>query len=279
VATTLRPLRATDEELSAADDLLNDAYETGSRLRELVLYRGAQPDGWFVIEEDGALLAIAGAAAFGAFSWVGFVGTHPSARGRGLATQISQHLVAWSGEHGCRTVALDASDEGRPVYERLGFAVTGWTVDLAIHPQLLPLSGPRAARASAADLQAILALDPSIFGGDRSTLLRHFDRDLAPACFVTHAGDGSLAGYVFARERLIGPGYARDAAQVGPLVRAALDIPGGRHLLVPAESRWLGALQDLGLAEARRLAHMRLGPQQLPGDRSSLFAQLSFATG
>lgn len=276
---TLRPLRATESELSAADDLLTDAYETGSRRRELELYRGAQPDGWFVVEEQGELLAIAGAASFGPFSWVGFVGTHPTARGRGLATRLSQHLVEWSAARGCRTVALDASDEGRPVYERLGFGVTGWTVDLAIDPRLLPVSGPRAERAGADDLEAIIALDAGAFGGDRSVLLRRFHAELEPACFVTRATDGSIDGYLFARERLIGPGYVPDAVQLGPLVRSALDVPGGRHLLVPAESRWLPALQELGLQERRRLAHMRLGELDLPGDRSRLLAQLSFATG
>src|ERR1700712_208687 len=114
-------MRATDAELDRVDELLTIAYGTASRRLEIELYLAAQPDGWFVIEEDGELVAVGGGLAYGPFCWIGLVGTHPRARGRGLATTISRHLVEWSRAKGCATVALDASDVGRPVYERIGF--------------------------------------------------------------------------------------------------------------------------------------------------------------
>jgi hypothetical protein len=50
-------------------------------------------------------------------------------------------------------------------------------------------------------------------------------------------------------------------------------------VLVPDESAFLTTLLALGFVEQRRLVHMRLGELELPGERSRLIAQLSYATG
>ena len=123
-------MQRTDAELGRVDELLMLAYEAPSRRRELELYLSVQPDGWFVIEEGGEIVAAAGAIAYGGFCWIGLVATHPAAQGRGLATRLSRHLLEWATSRGIGTVALDASDVGRPVYERLGFRALGPTVEL-----------------------------------------------------------------------------------------------------------------------------------------------------
>ncbi|MGA7079011.1 MAG: GNAT family N-acetyltransferase [Terriglobales bacterium] len=50
--------------------------------------------------------------------------TEPEFRKRGIARQIMLTILAWTREHGLRSVNLHASDEGRPLYEKLGFAAT-----------------------------------------------------------------------------------------------------------------------------------------------------------
>ncbi|MCA1810830.1 MAG: GNAT family N-acetyltransferase [Halobacteriales archaeon] len=50
--------------------------------------------------------------------------TEPAARGKGLARAIVREAVAWSRAHGATRVALHASDEGRSLYEGLGFAAS-----------------------------------------------------------------------------------------------------------------------------------------------------------
>jgi GNAT superfamily N-acetyltransferase len=274
VTDGLRPMRGDDAELGRVDDLLTISYGTSSRRRELELYLAAQPDGWFVIEQAGELVAVAGCIAYGSFCWLGLVATHPDARGRGLARRISQHLIGWSAAHGCETVALDASELGGPVYERLGFEAVAWSIELAPGPEAI--DGPQAADARPGDSDEIVALDPAIFGGDRSTLLRAIHGE---PCFVTRDGDDRITGYLYARDRLIGPGVAPDAAAAAALVRSALALPGARRMLVPSTSAYLATLEELGLVEQRRLVHMRMGRLELPGARERLIAQLSFATG
>jgi GNAT superfamily N-acetyltransferase len=122
----------TAAELDRADRLLMTAYSGPSRRRELSRYLAVQPDGWFVIADGDHVTAIAGAIAYGSFCWLGLVATDPARSRQGLATTLSAHLAQWARERGCATVALDASDAGRPVYERLGFRALGHTVELAL---------------------------------------------------------------------------------------------------------------------------------------------------
>ncbi|HEU4558878.1 MAG TPA: GNAT family N-acetyltransferase [Longimicrobium sp.] len=50
--------------------------------------------------------------------------TEPAWRRRGLAALLMEHVLAWAREAGVGSVVLHASDEGRPLYEQLGFVAT-----------------------------------------------------------------------------------------------------------------------------------------------------------
>jgi len=47
--------------------------------------------------------------------------TDPAHRRRGLARRLMETMIAWSREEGLATLYLHASDEGRPLYQSLGF--------------------------------------------------------------------------------------------------------------------------------------------------------------
>ena len=50
--------------------------------------------------------------------------TEPAWRGQGVAELLMRQVIAWAGEAGIHTLVLHASEAGRPLYERLGFAPT-----------------------------------------------------------------------------------------------------------------------------------------------------------
>jgi GNAT superfamily N-acetyltransferase len=50
--------------------------------------------------------------------------TEPEFRKRGIARQIMLEILAWLKQKGFRSANLHASDEGRPLYEKLGFEAT-----------------------------------------------------------------------------------------------------------------------------------------------------------
>ena len=273
-------MRTSGEELERVDRLLMDAYDGTSRRGELDLYLAFQPDGWFVVADGDEIAAVAGAVAYGAFAWIGLVATDPSWRGRGFATRLSRHLVEWAFGRGCRTVALDASDAGRPVYDRLGFEAAGRTLELTLPSG--PFEGPRSSATVADGVDDLFELDRRVFGGDRLAMLRALAREARTRCHVVRDA-GVPAGYLFARDRLLGPGCARDAAAASDLVAAALhDLPADgaeRRLIVPVESAHVDALLASGLRERRSLTHMRIGDPALPGERTRLLAETSFAVG
>jgi GNAT superfamily N-acetyltransferase len=50
--------------------------------------------------------------------------TEPEYRRQGLARKLMVEMLDWCREEGFKTVSLHASDEGRPLYEALGFKPT-----------------------------------------------------------------------------------------------------------------------------------------------------------
>lgn len=277
----LRLLRTTDSEMTEVDQLLMLAFGSGSRRGELELYTAVQPGGFFVIEEDDRIIAVAGCLVYGSFSWLGLVGTHPAARGQGHASRLSEHLVKWSYAKGCRTVALDASKLGRPIYERLGFRPVGSTVQLVPSRMQEPRNpevsiGPLAL----AEKDQLLELDAGIFGGDRSGLLELLLRGDDKSRLVTRHNAGRLGGFLFVRDRQIGPGAAASPDVARALVQDALvDASPERTLLLPSESAYLNVLLSLGFVEQQRLTHMRHGDPRIDGSRHRLLAQTSYAAG
>jgi GNAT superfamily N-acetyltransferase len=50
--------------------------------------------------------------------------TEPAWRRRGLGTLLMKEIIAWSQKTGIESLVLHASEEGRPLYEKLGFVNT-----------------------------------------------------------------------------------------------------------------------------------------------------------
>jgi GNAT superfamily N-acetyltransferase len=96
--------------------------------------------GWLAQEEGGPHAIIGGAgvqvrntlphprtppgAPHGREAIVLNVYTEPAWRGHGVAERLMQQVIAWAGEAGIHSLVLHASEAGRPLYERLGFAPT-----------------------------------------------------------------------------------------------------------------------------------------------------------
>jgi GNAT superfamily N-acetyltransferase len=280
----LRQLRGIRPEIERVDRLVKQAYGFQSRRNDLETYLAAQPDGWFVILDGGEIVSVGGALAYGPFCWLGLMATDPARQRQGLATKISAHLVVWARERGCTTIALDASPAGRPVYERLGFQAVGETAELSLPPAVHRENSSGTIRPASEGIEQLLALDRRTFGGDRSGLLHAVFRQDDARCYIASSGD-EVAGYMFARQRLLGPGCALNDAVARDLLHAALadqaptSRTDGQRLLLPIESRYLDLLCELGLRIERRLAHMRLGDPVLPGAREQLLAQTSYAAG
>ncbi len=172
----------------------------------------------------------------------------PSMRGHGLGRRLMQAVLAEAGSRECRLVA---TEDGRPLYEKLGFAATGRIGQYQGVALALP-APPGVTDATPADLPDIAALDRAALGMDRAAMLA---RAMAEGPMLLLRDAGGLRGYVacrpFGRGYLMGPLAARDDAAADILMRAAIARHAGRFLradLTDDGARHAALVQGAGLA-------------------------------
>jgi GNAT superfamily N-acetyltransferase len=80
------------------------------------------PEGCFGVDIDGKLAATTTAVCYGAeLAWIGMVLTARQFRGQGIAGALLRHAIEDLAGRGVDWIKLDATEMGRPVYQRLGF--------------------------------------------------------------------------------------------------------------------------------------------------------------
>ncbi|GHH95189.1 acetyltransferase [Streptomyces capillispiralis] len=200
---------------------------------------------------------------------------------RGVGRRLMRHVVS---AMDTTPLTLHATPFGRPLYEELGFKVSGRAEMLRGH------FAPEAAQqrvatraATAEDLPALLRLDEEVFGADRThviTRLPAFADQLRVA-----EEDGQVIGYAAAWPNMdthvVGPLIARDTETAKALL-ASLAARTDRPLRTDIDVRHeelLSWAKDRGLASVAFNAVMTYGITELPGDWNRRFAPVTVAAG
>jgi len=229
-----------------------------------------EPRGCFAAVSNGRLVGTTTTTTYdGQLSWIGMVLVNPENRRRGIATMLIKTALEYlSGK--VPVVKLDATAEGRAVYESLGFEaesmIERWmgmasptTVDHSANEQ------------TARDLDTktrleLLALDQRAFGGDRSRLINLLIDNSCAAPVIATGDDGRLSGYALARygtnADYIGPIITTDPEQAAPLLDQVLAQLNGLPIYVDlnsANEKGRKVLGDRGLVKQRELVRMRYG--------------------
>jgi GNAT superfamily N-acetyltransferase len=223
-----------------------------------------QPDGCFVAELDDRPVGTTCTCVLGSIGWLAMVLVEESVRSRGIGTRLVQHAVEYFDRAGVRTMRLDATPLGRPVYEKLGFLaeyeLARWT-GTAGGGQLAADVCP----ARPEHLEAICTLDREGTGTDRRRLLARL-YDESPAAVQIVMSEGQIAGYSMLRRGSravqIGPVVASDAAAGRALCDAALQRCAGQPVVLDTPAENLPAMewaQSHGLKIERPLTRMRRG--------------------
>jgi GNAT superfamily N-acetyltransferase len=209
-----------------------------------------QPDGCFLAELDGSGVGTVAVFVFGPVAWVAMVLVDPTVRGQGIGTALMHHALDFLDRQGVCSIRLDATDLGRPIYEKLGFSAE---YQLARYEGRLPTSlalglGP----VVRANMEAVLKLDHAATGTDRGRLLRLLYAE-NPAAFRLVEGEGFLATRPGARAWQIGPCSTSAAAGARLFADAFCSLAGEIvYLDIP-----LGNAEPLRLAESQGLAVQR----------------------
>ena len=220
---------------------------------------------------------------------------------RGLGRALMEHLLAEAGD---ATVTLFATDLGRPLYEKLGFAsvrqsvsfvgtfrsgpaVPGGRAGLGVPAARPGQTGPGGPAecvrpATDADLPSILAVDRAAFGADRGRVLSRLP-GFAERMAVLENGQG-IDGYAAAWRNLpssaiIGPVVAPDADAAKRLIMdLAATVTGNVRLDLNPDRPELPAWAHAhGLQPVSRTILMAHGELADRGQPDRLFTPISVA--
>jgi len=266
---TLRKLRA--EDVPAAFQLSahagwNQTAEDWRMLLELA------PKTCLAIEVEGQLAATTTLLCYGRrLAWIGMVLTKLEFQRRGFAKKLFRETLRQADEMGIETVKLDATDQGRPLYEQFGFhseqQIVRWS---------RPSSGAEQFPTAHSSATSWSREDAHYFGADRFTLLEHMAQRHPPA---VHG-----QSYLFSR-----PG--RVSAYLGPCVS---DNPeDARNLIVtqvenstcswywdlfPENEHAVSVARKLAFTPQRQLLRMARG-KKLRENRDAIYAIAGFELG
>lgn len=222
-----------------------------------------EPEGGFVAELDGQPAGTTTTCVFGPVAWVAMVLVDPALRGRGLGTALMEYALAYLDGREVRTIRLDATPLGQPIYEKLGFVAE---YQLARHEGRLPGCNPALGVESVAEehLEDIFRLDHDVTCTDRRKLLvRLFEERPDEMRMVRREGrvKGFLTARPGARAHYLGPCLA--SAEAGPLLLAdACSRYAGQNVFLDIpESNVAGTklAESWGLTVQRRLLRMVRG--------------------
>jgi hypothetical protein len=174
---------------------------------------------------------------------------------------------------GVETVKLDATDQGKLLYERLGFrseqAVERWSRPGSVDAPELRSNAHPSEEWRAADLQ--------VFGADRSQLLERLARRNPPFSVVR--------SYLFTRPgrqtAYLGPCVSDTPESARTLIERALEtaaFSGWSWDLLPQNTSAVAIARDLAFAPRRRLLRMVRG-KDLHGKEDAIYAIAGFELG
>ena len=272
VPTNLRLL--TEKDVPAAMELSMQAgwNQTPEDWRMLIQL---DSKGCFGVEVEGRLVATTTLLCYGrALAWVGMVLTRVEWRGRGFARNLLTTALARADQLGISTVKLDATEQGQPVYEKLGFRgeqpVERWFRE----------GSSTAAEQTASEKtlkRAGLDLDSEAFGTDRSRLLHELAKgspiSSTPGAYL-YSRPGRVSDY-------IGPCVARNREAAQRLIAARILNPSVSSWfwdVIPQNRDAISLAQELGFKPQRRLLRMVRG-KELSGNDSLIYAIAGFELG
>jgi GNAT superfamily N-acetyltransferase len=222
------------------------------------------PHGCFAGVKDRRLVGTTTTISYGNdLAWIGMVLVDPQERRQGIATKLVNAAMDYL-KGKVAIVKLDATAQGKPVYERFGFQVESRVERWSGTVKARDAETPNSLNDEA--IRELLALDREAFTADRSKLIEKLIDDACVPPVLLRATDGTLGGYALARRGAngdyVGPVVAKALQYVESLLDQVLSQLPGRRVFIDFNTECgAGAslLSDRGFVKERDLIRMSAG--------------------
>lgn len=208
----------------------------------------------------------------GRFSWIGMLLVDPSTRRMGVGTTLLKEAIHLAQNKG--TIRLDATPEGKLLYDTLGFKdeyrLSRYQLKCC-NKEELPSTSQDCRPMSYIDLKKIIDLDTPVFGAPRPTIINSLYDMGTPYAWVTSI-DGRIVGYCMGRPgsnfEQIGPIVSFDPRSAIALLLHALRQCAGKPVVIDvpdAQKQFRSFVEKLGFEVQRPFIRMYLGTHGFRG--------------
>jgi len=172
-------------------------------------FMNLEPTGCFVAELNGSSVGTITTCLFGQVAWIAMLLVDASTRGRGVGTAMLKHSLNYLEGRKVKTVRLDATSAGQPIYEKLGFVPE---YQLARFEGMAPSgrTGPVVTEATPEIFASIIEFDKWMTGTNRAKMLSRLFEEFPEDIHALWHGD-KIEGFIITR-----PGA--NAIHIGPCV-------------------------------------------------------------
>lgn len=257
-----------DEDLVFANEVRNIAG-WNQTLTDWRRFMALEPKGCFIAEWNGEPAGTATTTCYGKdLAWIGMVLVHPNFRRRGLGNALLDHCISYlRDDKEIRCVKLDATPEGQPLYEKLGFkaewSLKRWVGNGGGQTENCPQD---------ALSDTSLKLDQGIFGADRSALLKSLEQGSMASRVLDDGSFGLIRpgmkatylGALSPANEASGEVIARELISCAPADPIFWDLPDANEYAT-------SLAEDLDFEPKRDLLRMYLGDNTPAGDPLRMF--------
>jgi GNAT superfamily N-acetyltransferase len=229
------------------------------------------------VRGQGRLLAQGALGDYGSAATLAKMVVAPESQGHGLGRRLLEALLAPARARGI-PIGLCATDQGRPLYEKSGFSVSGELMILFGGP--LPGTSTPESVVPLRDAARAIEIEQRFVGCDRNVMLRARLAQ-ANAAFYSTGEPGFVMASAFEGGSVIGPLFAQTEATARRLLEAVFArVSGPARIDVPLSHSALREwLVGLGLREHSLRVEMACGAERTPWQVPQRFALATQAWG